>query len=472
VTVATPPTAGPESLLDRLGIPKLDRNGKFISATAIDSIGTGLILAFTVVYFAVTTDVSLPAIGAAITLARLLALPTSITVGPLIDRFSARRTAAGGNLVSAVGYVGFLFAHETWSIVLVVFLVQVGHTTYWTSSAALIALAAPADLRPRWFSFAYALRNAGMGLGGALGAFALAIGEVNGLHLITICNAASFVAASVLLAAWRPPRHDAADGPDPAPATVTDPALVTVTDPAPVTDAAPATVTVPVTGADIGPGRPAERVGYLTVLRDRGYTMLIGINVTLVFAQMLIKVLLAIYIVEALDEGAWIAGTLIVLSTIQIALTQTIVNRRMEHHGATRLITFAALLNAAAFGLFALLYVAPDFLVVGGLFVAMVVFTFGEMIGFPAIDNLSVAMAPQRIQGRYLAVYQLSWTVGEIVAPIVLTFLLVKGATLPMIFLLVLSLAALPLLAALQRRTAVAGDPARPAASELTTATT
>jgi MFS family permease len=429
-----PPTAGPESLLDRLGIPKLDRNGKFVSATSIDSIGTGLILAFTVVYFAVTTDVSLPAIGAAMTLARLLALPTSVTVGPLIDRFSARRTAAVGNLVSAVGYVAFLFAHETWSIVLVVFLVQVGHTTYWTSSAALVALAAPADLRPRWFSFIYALRNTGMGLGGALGAFALAIGETNGLHLIAICNAASFVAASVLLAAWRPPRHDAADNPDPAPAAAAE-------------------------------GGPAERVGYLTVLRDRSYTTLIGINVTLVFAQMLIKVLLAIYIVEALDEDPWIAGTLIVLNTIQIALTQTAVNRRMEHHGATRMIAFSALLNATAFGLFALLLAAPDFLVVVGLFVAMMVFTFGEMIGFPAIDNLSVAMAPRRIQGRYLAVYQLSWTVGEIVAPIILTFLLARGAPLPMVFLLVLSLAALPLLAALQRRTPVAGDPARPAAA-------
>src|SRR5262249_51215886 len=161
-----------------------------------------------------------------------------------------------------------------------------------TSSAALVALAAPADLRPRWFSFTYALRNTGMGLGGGLGAFMLAIGEVNGLHLITICNAASFVAASVLLSAWRPPRHHGAGRRD------RDPARGPARDQAPDQAQAPAPAADADTGPDrpTGADRPAEPVGYLTVLRDRSYTMLIGVNVTLVFAQMLIKVLLAIYV--------------------------------------------------------------------------------------------------------------------------------------------------------------------------------
>lgn len=410
-----------------MGIPGLDGNGKFVSASAIDSIGTGLILAFTVVYFVKTTTVSLAAIGVAMTAARLFALPTSVVVGPLIDRFTARRTAVAGNLVSAVGYTGFLFAHASWSIVLVVFLVQVGHTTYWTSSQALVALAAPARIRPRWFGFVYALRNTGMGIGGALGAFALGLGSANGLHLITIANAASFVVAAVLLALWRPTRHDEVE-------------------------AQPAQ-------AESG----TAKATYATVLRDRGYTTLIGVNVTLVFAQMLIKVLLAIYIVEALRRGAWIAGTLIVVSTIQISSTQTVINRRMERYRPTRVIAGAALLDAVAFGLFALLCVAPGWSVIGGLFVAMSIFTFGEIIGFPVIDNLSVAMAPEQARGRFLAAYQLSWTVGEILAPGILTFLLASGRTLPMLFLLLVSLAAVPLLLVLERMTAGAGDrPERP----------
>lgn len=418
--MTTASTVEPDTLLARLGIPRIGANAKFVVATAIDSVGTGLILAFTVVYFVKTTHVSLAEVGASMTLARLLALPTSVVVGPLIDRFSARRTAIGGNLVSFVGYSGFLFAHHSWSIVAVVFLVQLGHTTYWTSSAALVALAAPPDVRPRWFGFIYALRNTGMGLGGAFGAFAFALGAVTGLHLIAVCNAASFVLAAALLARWNPGRPaEPAEG----------------------------------AGQPV-PDLPVVRVSYRTVLRDHNYTMLIGINVTMVFAQMLIKVLLAIYIVEALDRGAWIAGTLIVVSTVQIALTQTVLSRFVERYRVTRVIGVAALLNAAAFALFAVLYAAPDRLVILGLFLAMLVFTTGEIIGFPALDNLSVAMAPERLRGRYLAVFQLSWTIGEVLAPGILTFLLDRGAPLPMLFLLALSLLALPVLSILEGRTA------------------
>jgi MFS family permease len=412
----------------KLGLPALAGNARFVVATAVDSVGTGLILAFSVVYFVKTTHVPLAQIGAAITLARLLALPTSVAVGPLIDRFTARRTAATGNLISFLGYSGFLLAHHSWSITVVAFLVQIGHTTYWTSSAALVALAVPPERRPRWFGFLYALRNTGMGVGSALAAFAFTLGAVTGLHLITISNALSYLVAAGLLFRWHPAAEPSADK---AAVVVPDHERVDLDQEAVV---------------------PAPRTGYRTVLRDREYTLLIGVNFTLVFAQMLIKVLLAIYIVEALDRGAWIAGTLIVVSTVQIALTQTVLSRYMERYRVTRVVGCAAVLNAAAFGLFAALYTAPDRLVIVGLFVAMFIFTTGEIIGFPAMDNLSVALAPEFSRGRYLAVFQLSWTTGEVFAPVVLTYLLARGATLPMLFLLVLSLAALPALMVLGSR--------------------
>lgn len=412
------PQLAPEPLWSRLGIPRLTGNGKFVSASAIDSIGTGLILTFIVVYFAATTSVPLVTIGVAMTVARLLSLPTSVLVGPLIDRFSARRVAAAGNFVSAVGYTGFLFTDSAWSIVAVVFLVQVGHTTYWTSSAALVTLAAPKHQRIRWFGFIHALRNSGMGVGGAIGALLLAVSGVTGLHAITVANAATFIVAGLLLAAWRPPAHEQE--------------LASPANP---------------------PGSAQQSVAsnLLTVLRDRRYAMLIGVNVTQVFAQMLIRILLAIYIVEALEMGAWIAGTLLVLATVQVALTQTVIARQIERHRPTRAIAAGCLLNATAFAMFAGLYAAPDWMVLIGLFIAMIVFTLGEVVGLPAIENLSVSIPPEHLRGRYLGVYQLSWSVGEIAAPAVLIYLLAQAAILPMIFLLLLSLLAIPVLLLLEQ---------------------
>lgn len=426
-------TLAPEPIWQRLGIPPLKGNRRFVVASTIDSLGTGLILAFTVVYFDKTTSVSLSAIGAAMTAARLLALPTSVVVGPLIDRFTARRTAAMGNAVSVAGYLGFLLAGSVWSIMAVVFLVQIGHTTYWTSSSGLVGLASSQERRTSWFGFMTALRNTGMGLGGALGAFAFALGEKTALHAIVIGNAASYVLAAFLLYTWRPPQYDE------APAAAAVPAQQA--GPAPQEPAA-------AEAADA----PQPKAGYGTVLKDTAYALLIGINSTLVFGQMLIKVLLAIYIVDVLDLPAWTAGTLIVVNAVQVSLTQTLVTKRSQGTRMTRAIMLGSVLNAAAFGLFAILDVAPDAIAYVGLFLAMVVFTLGEVVAFPPIETLSVSMAPPHIRGRYLATYQLSWTVGEIAAPGLLTFLLARSGVLPMLFLLGLSLLGIPLLSALERR--------------------
>lgn len=426
--MAQPPGAERESLRSRLGIPVLAGNRRFVGATVIDAVGNGLIIVFTVVYFAKTTDVSIAGVGVAMTVARFLALPTALVVGPMIDRWTARRTAVVGNLVSTVGYVGFFFTDAAWSIVLVVFLVQVGHTTYWTSSGGLVVLAAPEHRRTRWFGFIQAIRNTGLGLGSALGAFVFAIGDVTGLYAIVLANAATFLLAAFLLAAWRP-----ASAPE-------------------ASDGAPGTETPPTAAGS-----------YRTVLRDRRYVLLIGVNVTQVFAQMLLNVLLALYIVEALKRGAWLAGAMIVLATVQVALLQTVVTRWTENHRPTRVIALAAVLTAVAFALLALLYVVPGWAVVAGLVVAMIVFTCGEMVGFPAIDNLSVSLAPEGIRGRYLAVFQLSWTVGQVSAPALLTLLLAAGPVLPMLFLLGLSLLAIPMLAVMER---MAPAPAVPKSAE------
>lgn len=428
-----PPSAQPESLLSRFGVPVLAGNRRFVSAAAVDSIGTGLIMTFTVVFFVSTTTVSLPTIGLAMTLARLLALPTSVTVGPLLDRFGARRVAAVGNLISSIGYSGFLLAEHPATIIAVLFLVQIGHTTYWTSSAALVVLASPEDRRTRWFGFVHALRNAGLGVGAALGAFAYGLGGTTGLEWIAVGNAVSFLFASFLLARWRPERERRP---------------------------------VPTGGEDLLEATEDEATGYRAVLRDRRYTLLMAINVTFVFAQMLIKILLAIYIVDALDGPAWIAGALLVLNTVQVTALQTLVSRQMERHRVTRVIVLASLLDAVAFALFAALYWTPEVGVVVGLFVAMAVFTLGEITGAPALDNLSASLAPEALRGRYLAVYQLSWTVGEIAAPAVLTYLLARGAVLPLLLLLGLALVAVPMALALERRQLPGPVSARPTPAE------
>jgi MFS family permease len=399
------------SAAGRWGIPAVRGHGRFVAATGIDSIGTGLVTTFIIIYFVRTTSLSLVTIGSSLSLARLLALPVPLLVGPLIDRFGARRTAAAGNLLVAAGFTGYLVAGHPWQIVAMSFLVQAGQATYWTSSSPLVVLAAAPRDRTRWFGFVHALRNAGLGLGAAAGSLSLGFSGTAGLHAIMAGNAVSCVVAAVLLTRWHP--EPGATGP-----------------------AATAT---------------AVPAGYGTVLRDGRYLLLIGVNVTFVFSALVVNVLLALYIDQGLHRGAWIAGVLLVLNTVQIVLTQTAITRRTERYRPTRVLIAASLVHVVSFVLFAALDVAPGWSVVAGLFLAMAVLTVGESLSAPPTDHLSVDLAPEHLRGRYLAVYQLSWTFGQVTAPLLFSLLFSRGPAVPLLALIAISLASVPLLLLLER---------------------
>ncbi|MFI8080789.1 MFS transporter [Kitasatospora sp. NPDC086009] len=414
----TTATATPAPLRDRLGLPDTSGRTGLVGAHLIDSLGTGLILAFTLVYFARTTGLAVAAVGAAITAARLLALPTAIGVGPLIDRYGARVVAAAGNALSALAFGGYLLAQQLWQIVLVCLLAQIGHVAYWTASTGLVVLASAEGERTRWFALVQTLRNAGLGLGGALGALLVAGGGTGSLRLLVALNGVSYVVATVLLATWRP-----------APAA------------APAEEAAPADEAAPA----------EEAGGYRAVLRDRRYLLLVAVNLTFVFGSMILSMLLAVYLTEGLHREAWVAGSLLVLNGLQVVLTGNLVAGRLERFRPTRVLTAASLLNALAFGAFALVAAAPGWAVLAALYAAMFLYNLAETMATPFREELSVSLAEPALRGRYLAVYQLSWNIGQAVAPALLTLLLGRGAAWPWLFLLVLSLAAVPGLLRLER---------------------
>jgi MFS family permease len=406
-----------QSRLSRWGFPDLTGQGRFVTANVIDAFGNGLLLAFQVVFFVEVTSVSLVTIGAALTLAQFLALPTAMVTGPMLDRMSARTVATIANSISALGFAGFLFVHAPWQIVIAATVTQVGSTMYWTSSSALVVLAAREGERTRWFGFLRALRNIGNGVGGGLAVVAVAAGGIAGLRGLVVANILSFAIAANLLARWRPPRH--ADKPS---ETISSEAA----------------------------GRPQP--SYLEVMKDGRYLRLVAVNLSFVYAAMVLSVLLAVYITAGLHRGAWIAGTLVVVNTSLVALTQTAASRRIERWRPTRVLAWASLLNAAAFALFAILGIVPVWMTVAGMFVAIVIYTVSEILACSPINELSVALAPDHARGRYLAVYQLSWTVGGLSAPWLLTSLLSRGAALPWMFLLVISLLAVPVVLTLDRR--------------------
>ncbi|MBM7776044.1 MFS family permease [Actinokineospora baliensis] len=406
-------TAGAQRPPSRWGLPEVKGHTRFLTAGAIDSLGSGLLFAFQVVYFARTTSMSLLEVGFALTVAQLLAIPAPTLFGPLVDRFGPRAVAAAGNLVAGGGFAAYLVAEEFWHVAVLGLIVQVGVSAYWTSYGALVALASTEDNRTRWFGLMQALRNAGVGLGGAVAAAVVGIGGVAWMHWLLLANAVSYLFAAWLLVSWRPA------GADSAIAKATE-------DSEPDGGAEP---------------EPEKAGGYRVVLRDQAFMRLVAVNFVFVLSAMVLSVLLAIYIIETLAGIVWLAGVLLTVNTVLVATTQTVISGWVEKHRSSRMITLAALLNAGAFGLFAAAGVVPGWVVVPALVLAILVYTLAEIIQSPAVSTLSIDLAPPALRGRYLAVFQmLSWNVGGALAPALFTTLLSWGRIWPWTVLIVLSL--------------------------------
>ena len=79
-------------------------------------------------------------------------------------------------------------------------------------------------------------------------------------------------------------------------------------------------------------------------------------------------------------------------------------------------------------------------------------FTAAELVHAPVSMALATALAPAAARGRYLAVFQYSFTVGSMVAPAFFTTLFEAHRALPWLALGALNLAAVAATAALERR--------------------
>ena len=117
--------------------------------------------------------------------------------------------------------------------------------------------------------------NSGLAAGGALGALLVGSAGTAGLRSVVVANAASYAIAALLPATWRPAHEAEAES---------------------ARLKAKAAGKAPATG------------GYRTVLRDRRYLLLVGINTNFVFTSLVLSLLLMINCFQVAltqTDGTW-----------------------------------------------------------------------------------------------------------------------------------------------------------------------
>lgn len=370
-------------MLERLGIPDFSRHRRFVAAVSVDAIGSGVFMPVSLLYFIATTSLSITQVGAALSVAAVVSLPLVLGIGHVVDRIGAKTVLIAANAVQALGFLGYTLASSFLQVVVLTSLVGLGQSAFWASYSPLVAALSRPGEREKWFGFLGALRNVGFAVGGLVAGIVVTIGTPGAYRTVVVVNALSYAASLTLLLGVR------AGGKEKAPEG----------------------------------GQPHWSIA----LRDRPFRLLVLSNLAYALCGMALNVAMPVYAAEVLRLPGWVTGAIFTLNTILVGVGQGLVVRWMTGRVRYRLVLLANLVFAAGFLLMAGVSWLSTSLATMVILGAVVVYTFGELLGGPVLTTIAVDSRPAHLRGRYMAFYQLSWLVAGIIAPSSFTWLLTHG---------------------------------------------
>ncbi|WP_151771806.1 MFS transporter [Streptomyces abyssomicinicus] len=380
-----------------------------LAVLLVDTIAAGAFYPLTFLYVRLSTDLPVTRIGLILTCGGVIALLLNPLAGSIADRWGAQRTIVAANACCGVGYLGLVDIHGWPQLVVAVAFITLSQRLYWVGWPVFVAeQAAEGETLDRWFAVVNAFKSGALGLGAALAAVALSVGDVGTLRAILLAAVVASFLSAVVFARLRmtPSPPSGKDGADEGSGGGTGQG----------------------SGAGQGSGGAAEAsaagTGWLAVLRDRPYTAMTAAHTALTFAWLLPSVALPVYLVDTLSLPPWVPSVAFAMNTVLPVLFQTTVSRMLMPLRRTRAVLVGAGFFVLAFALFAGAHDAPLTFALLCTAAGMVLFSLGEMAAGPAAQALSMDAAPVPLRGRYSSVFQMSWTVSNVAGPAVVGALL------------------------------------------------
>ncbi|HEY9327080.1 MAG TPA: MFS transporter [Streptomyces sp.] len=380
----------------RAGFPDTTGRRKIVLAAALDSLGSGFFLPFSFVYFTQGKSLPVVTVGTLLSSAAFLSLIGNIAAGPLVDRIGAQKVIVASNVVRAFAFAGYLVCDRMLTLFLLVLLNNIGESFFWPANNVLISLVSKTGETAQWFAMERSLRNGGIGLGGILAAVATSLRGHGAFDVIIVANVISFLGAGVLLA--------------------------TVYVPGP-----PAAESTPVTGRDPG-GKIAG--GYRGVLKDGRFIALCACNVLLALTDFVLTILLP-EVFSTRSEVAWMAGMFISLNTFLVMIGMPISVRLMEKRSHVSILKFASFLYAVSFIGMAIGSSGPTWVLIILTLGGVAIFTAAEIIQAPSVFAMASELSEAQSRGRYMSVFQLSFSIAVMAAPALIAVLLSHGTVAP-----------------------------------------
>lgn len=356
------------------------RLGRWLAgAGAVDAFGTGLFVTGSALYFTRVVGLTPGQVGLGLTLAALAGFLAAVPIGMVADRLRAGRVYLLLQVWRAAGYVAYGLVGDFPAFVVVACLIGLADTAVPPVWQAMTAAAVPADQRVDTLAKARAVRNVGFGLGALSAAVVIQIGTRQAFIALVLLNAATFAAEAALL-------RRAGFG------------RLSTTAPA---------------------GQERRSFG-----GDARYVAFALLNGVLTYHMPLLSLGLPLWIATATAVPPAMIGVLVAVNTALAVLLQARLARTAVTLPGAASDMVKAGLSLAAFGVVAYLlaYVGAAWLAAAVAVAAVVLLTGGELWQQAGSWTISYELAPPERRARYLATYQLGAALQGILAPLVITY--------------------------------------------------
>ena len=351
------------------GLGGLPREVWMLFATNLINRAGMMVLPFLVVYLTRELRFTAGEAGLAFAMYGAAAIVTGPVSGRLSDRIGALPIMRASLLLSGSVLLLFPLARSRGAVY--------GMTILWASCAELFRPASLAAIThvvsAEQRKSAYALNrlaiNLGMSIGPALGGFLATVS----FHAMFVVDAATTLLAGLVLslATWRAPTRGGSQDDDSA----------------------------------IKPSDAKSLFHDRRLLVFLAATFLVGI----VFFQH--ESALPLYLVQYLRQSPAFYGTLFTINTLLIVALEVPLNKATSHWPNAWALFLGCMLFAVGFGALAIVS-SPT-----GVLVTVVVWTFGEMMLFPAMAAHLGDIAPERKRGAYMGAYSMSLSVALTFGP-------------------------------------------------------
>ncbi len=386
-----------------------------IGALVVDSVGNGLFLPLSLIYFTKVTTVPLALIGVLLSIANIMQLPIPVWAGSLADRFGGVPLVIGAQLLQAGGYLASGFARGPLGILLAASMVAIGVRFFWSTVFTVLADYVDSNLAARskdhWYAWANMSRTGGIGLGGVLTGIAVSGAHtgVGTYRLVAYVSAACFLVAAVTISAFvRVPR-------------------------------------LRQTGTE-------DSGSYRTLARDRRFLSLIGVNTCYALSYTMFALALPTTVIRALHGPIWLSSGLLIGNTLLVSLATAPVIARVRRHRRTRILVASATLWCAWSLVMAVMRPTALGALAPILIGATLMYSAATIMQSPVSAALATEIAPAASRGRYLASFQYSFTFAEMIAPAFFATLFGVAHPLPWLGLAAVNAVSIPAMLALEAR--------------------